>query len=203
MTPRVKLVVLSRYRDIFHDFKTIVDTLEPEIPKLLVRSGDEIQPQETLGWSVVQGDEPFIFARNMNLGWRITGHSDVIIAGDDVRFETPFVEMLQRVAYSDPTIGFAVPELGGASAFVCAYIKRALINQVGDMDEQFDGYGYEDNDYYRRFEALGWRTQPTTEVKCRHAGGTSFYRRMKEGAEGIGPASERSKAKFEAKWGKQ
>ena len=201
MTPRVKLVVLSRYRDLFHTFKTIVDALEPEIPKLLVRSGDEIQPQETQGWSVVQGDEPFVYARNVNLGWRITGHADVILCGDDVRFETPFVDTLQKVAYDDPTVGVSTVQFWGQSPYVCGYFKRSVINHVGELDERYIGYGKEDMDWCRRMETLGYHTQPTEDVKAKHKGGTSFYRREQEpGQQCMGEIAELNNRLFEEKW---
>jgi hypothetical protein len=180
MNPRVKLVVLSRYRDIFHDFKTIVNALEPEIPKLLVRSGEEIQPQETLGWSVVQGDEPFVYAKNANLGWRITGYADVILCGDDVKFETPFVDELQRTAYLDDKVGVSTVQFYGQSPFVCGYFKRSVLNAVGELDENFTGYGAEDMQWCDRMEALGYRTLPTDKIKAVHHGGTSFWRRAAE-----------------------
>lgn len=202
----VNLVVLSHYPDLFDGFRQSIEKYEPGVPKLLVRDGNLIhlppRKEPFAPWRMTQGVEPFVFARNMNLGWKCSPKSDVVIAGDDVRFVEPFISVLQEVAYSDPKIGFVVPELGGQSCFVCAYIKRDLLNEVGPMDEQFDGYGYEDNDYYRRFEALGWRTMPTTRVRVTHnTGATSFRRRMDEGTFQIGPAADRAREKFNAKWG--
>jgi hypothetical protein len=199
----VTLVVLSRYPDLFNEFAQNVYTFAPEVPKILIRSGKEpgfmwCDPT----WTLLHGPEPFVYSRSVNFGWEAAKDADVLLCGDDIRFETPFVKELQEVAYSDPKIGFAVPELGGQSAFVCAYIKRQLINEVGPMDERFDGYGYQDNDYYRRFEALGWKTKPTTAVKAKHSGGTSFYRlAQEEGGESIQAQCDRMKKLYEEKWG--
>ena len=201
--PKPTLIVLSHYPDLFAEFKHNVDEMEPALPKFLVRDGDLIRLHDVFGenWDVAQGFEPFIYARNMNLAWERTS-GDVLIAGDDVRFGEPFAAKLQEVAYSDPRIGFAVPELGGQSAFVCAYVKRELITQVGPLDEQFSGYGFEDNDYCRRFEALGWRTQPTTEVKVRHdSTASSYHRRMAESGDYLQFAACRNEARFKKKWG--
>lgn len=199
------LIVLSHYPDLFAGFKENVDEVEPDLSKLLVRDGDEIRLNDVFvggKWEVSQGLEPFIYSRNMNLAWQRT-EGDVIIAGDDVRFDGPFAEKLQEVAYSDRSIGFAVPELGGQSCFVCAYIKRALINEIGPMDEQFSGgYGWEDVDYYRRFEAMGWRTQPTKDVKVRHdEAASSYHRRMAESNDFLQLAADRNQARFNKKWG--
>ena len=199
----VAVVVLSRYADLFEGFKKSIEQHEKQVMKVLVRDGREIKmkPHHGHKWAIIAGIEPFIFARNMNIGWRSIPNYDVVVCGDDVRFVEPFIKKLREVAYSDPKIGFAVPELGGQSCFVCAYIKRDLINQVGEMDEQFDGYGMDDIDYYTRFEALGWRTQPTTEVKVLHTGGTSFYRKEREGLMRVQERGEEMRRRFEAKWG--
>lgn len=197
----VALVVLSRYPDIFKGFYESISKYEPRGLKILIRDGNLIQQHVSKTWAVMDGEQPFIFARNMNYGWRCVPNYDVVLVGDDVRFTEPFIKKLRKVAYSDPKIGFAVPELGGQSCFVCAYVKRDLINEVGPMDERFDGYGMDDVDYYTRFEALGWRTQPTTEVKMLHTGGTSFYRREREGLIKVQESGEEMHRRFDEKWG--
>lgn len=193
----VSIVVLSRYPDLFASFKESVETFEPEVEKILVRDGQMIGIPD--GWRVIDGREPFNYSHNVNLGWWMATHDDVLLSGDDVRFSSPFIAKMRTVAYSDPTIGFVVPELGGQSCFVCAYIKRELISAVGGMDEQFDGYGMQDNDYYRRFEALGYRTQPI-ELPVEHHGGTSFYRRAREGGESVQAQCDRMKKIYDEKW---
>ena len=196
----VAIAVLSHYPDLFESFREQVDEFEPDVRKILIRDGDLIKPW-ALGsaWDVFDGQQPFNFSRNMNLAWKMAENSDVVIAGDDVCFSGPFVEQLQEVAYSDARIGFAVPELGGQSCFVCAYIKRHLIEEVGPMNEDFDGYGWQDNEYYRRFEALGWRTQATTAVRVIHSGATSFYRKAAEGGEDVQASCERMKQIYDQK----
>jgi GT2 family glycosyltransferase len=195
----VSLVVLSRYEDLFDAFAENVQQFEPEVDKILVRDGEFITLPPK--WRVIQGREPFNFSANVNAGWRMAGTNDVLLSGDDVRFTSPFISRMQEIAYSDPKIGFVVPELGGQSCFVCAYIKRELIDIVGPMDERFTGYGADDNDYYRRFESFGYRTQPTTDIVCTHEGGTSFYRREKEPNQpSVGELNERNWKLYEEKW---
>jgi GT2 family glycosyltransferase len=43
-----------------------------------------------------------------------------------------------------------------ALAFVCVYIARRVYDQIGPLDERFNGYGFEDNDYCTRAVAAGW-----------------------------------------------
>lgn len=40
-------------------------------------------------------------------------------------------------------------------AFVCVFIPRHVIDQVGRFDEQFVGYGYDDDDYCKRVKHAG------------------------------------------------
>ena len=204
----VVIAVLSHYPDLFERFRSDVERYEPDVPKILVRDEELIECRlypdyyPGVSWTVVDGEQPFSFPRNMNLAWHVAGKSDVVIAGDDVQFTGPFVGKLQEVAYSDPTIGFCVPETGGQSAFVCAYIKRKLLDEVGEMDEAFDCYGFCDNDFYRRFEAKGWRTQPTNEVSIIHQGATSFYRKAAAGGESVQDSCDRGQKIYEEKWAK-
>ncbi len=54
----------------------------------------------------VEGERPFIFARNVNLGIKAAGDDDVIVLGDDALLETPggFTAM-QRTAEEFPEFG--------------------------------------------------------------------------------------------------
>jgi len=78
---------------------------------------------------------------------KVTGHSDVVLCGDDIRFDSPFIDALQKAAYSDPTVGVSTIQLHGQSPFVCGYWKREVLDKVGEMDLQFTGYAYDDNDF--------------------------------------------------------
>lgn len=40
-------------------------------------------------------------------------------------------------------------------AFVCVLIRRDVLDLVGVLDERFDGYGYEDDDYCLRVRNAG------------------------------------------------
>jgi hypothetical protein len=198
----VKIIVLSRYADLFAGFRENVDRLEPKIGKVLVRDGDEIDYEHlrnSVGWDVCFGKSPFVYAANVNHGWSAYWKQDVIICGDDIRFEEPFVEKLQYAAYSAENVGVATVQLWGQSPFVCGYFKRQIINQVGSMDERFVGYGKEDCDWCRRMETLGFYTLPT-EIKAKHSGGTSFLRRAKELGTSMEELCNTNNRIYEGKW---
>jgi hypothetical protein len=200
---RVRLVVLGHYEDINSGFRASVEHWEPGITKFLIRDGENI-PWSIDGWAVIDGSLPFSYSRNVNLGWAVTGTADVILCGDDIRFDSPFVDALQRAAYSDPTVGVSTVQLNGQSPFVVGYFKRSVLDKVGKMDERFTGYGHDDGDWCKRMELLGYHTLPTEEVKARHGGGSTFYRRQREtGGPTIQESCDEMKKIFDEKWGEK
>lgn len=68
-------------------------------------------------------------------------------------------------------------EVGGVEAgsapvcFVCVYLSRSMIDEVGPLDENFTAYGFDDNDYCIRCRELGWRTIITRSATVRHGKG--------------------------------
>jgi hypothetical protein len=197
---RVKLVVLGHYEDINAGFRASVEQWESGLAKILIRDGQRI-PEEIEGWTVIDGPQPFSYSRNVNLGWTVTGNADVILCGDDIRFDSPFVDALQRAAYSDPTVGISTVQLHGQSPFVCGLFKREMLDKVGKMDESFTGYGYDDSDFCKRMELAGYHTLCTEEAKAHHGGGATFFRRQAEGGTNVQESCDRNRALFNAKWG--
>lgn len=125
----------------------------------------------------VAGVKPFVFARNANRGTR-EAQSDVLLLNDDARLLTPSgLAHLARVAWQVPEIGLCSPGIQGAVGnpnqratgrgelreererltFVCVYIPRSTLDQIGLLDERFAGYGYDDDDYCARVLAAGLR----------------------------------------------
>ena len=202
------ILVLSRYADLFKGFQENVDAMAPLTPKCLVRSGSEITAKSQGQWMVLQGPEPFVFSKSVNLGLKSSGKHDIILVGDDVRFLTQgFVEKFRNIAYSDPKIAVVVPKVEpkGGSIFICCYIRRDVITSVGPLDERFDKYGYDDVDFYTRYESMGYHTQPTDTVVVSHpTSGTSYFRRQdNEGAPNVMAECAEMQKKFEEKWGKK
>lgn len=194
------LVVLGHYEDINSGFRASVEQWEPGVSKILICDGEEI-PWAIDGWTVVDGDQPFQYGRNVNLGWRLSGTADVILCGDDIRFDSPFIDELQKTAYSDPTVGVATIQLHGQSPFVCGYFKRHVLDKVGEMDLRFTGYGHDDGDWCKRMEVAGYHTLCTEGIQARHGGGSTFYRRQREeGGETVQESCDRMKKLFDEKW---
>jgi GT2 family glycosyltransferase len=123
----------------------------------------------------VQGEKPFIFARNANLGIAAS-QRDVILLNDDALLITPtgFRHLAER-ARSQPEVGILGSGVRGVVGnpnqtargrgfraetrvvcFVAAYIRRDVLEALGPLDERFVGYGYEDDDYSQRALDAGY-----------------------------------------------
>src|SRR5882672_2349547 len=192
------LVVLAHYPDIFDRFRESVEKHEPDVSKIVIRDGEQI-PWHIPGWTVVDGDLPFKYSRNVNLGWKVTGTADVILCGDDIRFDSSFIGPLQDAAYSDPTVGVSTVQLHGASPFVIGYWKRSVLNKVGWMDEQFISYGYDDNDFLHRMELAGYHTLCVDGIAAEHGGGSTFFRRQAEGGPNVQISCDLNRIRYNEK----
>lgn len=112
-------------------------------------------------WTVMRGIDPFIFARNINLGIRtaVAWGEGVVLLNDDCLLKTPkgFALLHDQIA-AHPEYGALCPgfDLGGCRhhnlvgrkrpeiapepimlIFACCYIPRSTIARVGLLDERF------------------------------------------------------------------
>ncbi len=114
------------------------------------------------------GVQPFIFARNVNLGIQRAGDDDVVLLNDDALLEDHFgLTGMQYAAQQDSRLGLvsATTNLAGnpaqlrragaracrecpsptpgnsfaTVAFICVLIPRRTINAIGLLDERFGG----------------------------------------------------------------
>ena len=206
MGDSVSIVVPTKFEDIFTQLAESVARLETfQCRKIAVVDGDWMAPAP---WITVRGVDPFIFARNANLGIRAAGEDDVLLCNDDVTWRHQrTVEYLQKVA-SATGVGIVSPQFDGGAAnplqmrnrqrinvatvsqghlaFVCVYIPRRTIDAVGPMDERFVGYGGDDVDYCLSVQAAGLKLVVTNMATMRHGFGrgeysSSFLRVMQPG----------------------
>lgn len=218
------IVIPSKYPDIFEGCRSSLEKFAPQAKKVLVRDGDDIGDPE--GWKVIQGpDEPFIYARNVNLGIKACS-GDVLLMNDDVRFIHPrTLETLQGVLALHPSIGVLSPLVDGLAcnvncpphlmvktadmfvAFVCVLIRRALFDKVGLLDESFIGYGSEDIDFCKRAAEAGYRTATTSKAIVLHGHqgtncSTSHDRERKKNPKAFSFQPELSDKRYMEKWGR-
>jgi GT2 family glycosyltransferase len=121
--PEVAIVTLTRFTEIFRMLADSLDLYEPDHDQIAVTSGEfqSLDPH----WIFVEGVEPFVFARNANIGIARASKSpfnpdipfvkpDILLVNDDVAFLKPgTIATLQAVAYSYPRIGIVSPQIIG------------------------------------------------------------------------------------------
>jgi len=140
----------------------------------------------------VNGKRPFNFSRAINMGARAASPaSDLVILGDDVRLETPLA--LDWLAAASNGAAAVAAEVSGVCgqpaqragstearadwlAFICTYIPRGVWNEVGELDERFVGYGYDDVDWCRRAQGHG-SLRVAHHVKAVHLSDSSYRNR--------------------------
>lgn len=215
------IIVPSKWPDLFESFceqnlqGLNVDT-DIDICKILVRDGYLIQSK--LDWYVVQGHHPFNYAKNINLGlakaFDLNSKSDVILVNDDTGgLQTPV--KLQQIA-KEQGFGIVSPKICGLVnnpqqrveskyvgetdkvAFICVYISRDVLDAIGLLDERFDKYGFDDDDYCHRAKLAGFRIGITDKVVINHAGNVSFQRKY---GDNLGEAMLANQKLYEAKYG--
>lgn len=167
------------------------------------REGAESQLPAGVTW--VSGVRPFVFARNVNLGIDACVTSTAVVMGDDVEIlsENGF-DLMDACLTAHPGVGILSAAVRGTVgnfnqrddsnsafrfekenlAFIAVAIPRAVWKKVGPLDEQFVGYGCEDNDYCWRVQKEGFAMAITNTCVVRHDGSIpSTFRTRKDFAE--------------------
>lgn len=197
---------------------------EPTLPKdriIVVDDGARIDcGREFPGVTWVNGQRPFIFSRNANLGIK-KAPGDVILLNDDARLATKFGFSSQSFATRarsdigicsaaiDGYVGNPAQkpgivaaglriEQGNALAFISVYITREALTRIGLLDERFVGYGYEDNDYCLRSRKAGFHLAVYDGCIVEHGVSkeTSTYRSKPD----ISDLMEMNRGLYKAKW---
>lgn len=223
----VTIVSLAKYPEIFLGLSENVTNYAYGHCRVLVRDGLLIE--EAPGWKLVEGPEDFNFSKNVNLGLtNVDPAHDIFFISDDVRFtHKNSIEELQRLAYTDSSIGMISPKVLGPAdnplqtdiqkgislaysdrylVFVCMYIKRDVLTNVGLMDgETFGGYGWDDVDYSRRVKAAGYKLAVTPNVEVVHGvtkkGTETFLKTEKGKWSRLEKQNEHNGKMYFQKWG--
>lgn len=190
------VVTLTRFPDIFRRLRDSVDRWEPGALKIVVTSGGA--KVSAPGWTVVEGEEPFVFARNANAGILAAEARDVLLVNDDCELKYDVLNQLESVVSRAPKLGVLSPQIDGGVgnrlqragatppgyrpesgyyasrehlSFVCVYIPVFTFSLVGKMDERYTGYGADDRDYCRRVVDNGFELGITPRCVVRHGFG--------------------------------
>ena len=168
------------------------------------------------GVHTAEGEKPFIFSRNVNVGarWALVTKESLVIMCDDVVLKTP--NGLSILENSSDGYAVVSPSIDGECGndnqrnhgrigvapenkelcFMCVLIKYEALEKVGFLDERFVGYGYEDVDYSRRVLQAGLKLGVLDSVVAEHKGHSVFRSR-----EDFGELSEGNKKIYLEKWG--
>ena len=170
------IIILSRKSEnAIQCVRSIFDK-DPTFPRkniVVVNDGAREKAEAELpGITWLEGEKPFIFSRNANIGMRYA-QDDILLLNDDTTLETQdgFTSMdavarkQQLGLVSCALIGDRIredihPKLGKVRglrptntkiiAFVATYIPKNTQDIVGEFDERYVKYGWEDNDYCLR-----------------------------------------------------
>jgi hypothetical protein len=158
----------------------------------------------------VAGVKPFVFARAINMGAAVEPDRDLVIVGDDVRFLSN--SLIDRLAAQSHDVAAISPEIIGLCgqeaqrsrsratvapwlAFVCVYIPRRAWDAIGELDESFTGYGYDDVDWSLRAFGFG-PLRIDHSLRVAHIDASTFRH-----SPGWIDQYKQNLAIFEAKWG--
>ena len=183
---------------------------EPELdPQRIIVVDDGLAEEDISVWraitghcTVIYGQKPFVFSRNINVGIReamkYQGLEGVVLQNDDALLESPGgFSLLATEAEAHPEYGIigattnktgqplqwrrtgegsglrTVPHI----AFVCVYIPRRTLETVGLLDEDFnEGYGCDDRAYCEVVARAGLKIGVHDFCYCDHGSLRSTYR---------------------------
>lgn len=196
---------------------------EPELQPsdiLVVHDKDArgCEPRLPQGIRWVPGARPFVFARNANIGIEAAG-GDVFLLNDDARLQTfRGLTTLYETWAKCPTLGLVAAAVQGPCGnprqraghpcnpgmtlepdrlcFIGVLIPRRIYEQVGPLDEQFVGYGYDDDDYSLRVRQAGYHLATFGSCILDHGTLTPSFRNQEHVAEQMALNA----SLFSAKW---
>jgi GT2 family glycosyltransferase/glycosyltransferase involved in cell wall biosynthesis len=120
--------------------------------------------------------------------------------GNEAKIDVPYTALEDMEAFAAAYVNahegmvFDIKML----ALFCAAMRKAVVDQVGLLDERFEAGMFEDDDYARRVRQAGYRVVCAEDVFVHHHGKSSFSRL--ENAEYLG-VFELNKRLYEDKWG--
>jgi len=148
-------------------------------------------------FTIVQGEKPFVYARNNNIGIRHAGTDDCLLTNDDALLTTPNgFNLLAEACAAHPEIGILSPAINNVGntnqnqakgstgiryddrmlCFSCVYIPRKTFDAVGLLEECYVAYGMEDDSYSLMVRNAGLKLGILDSVFVDHGSLKSEYR---------------------------
>jgi GT2 family glycosyltransferase len=134
------ILTLSRYYDLFTRLAASVKEFESKQPAIVVQ--DESDPLERRapmyieGWTTTPGVQPFVFARNANIGLRMCHqmhssdqHGVLFLNDDCILTKTvtlPVSYFLEHFCRQHPEVGLVAPLIDGETGLVVQQYKKGI-----------------------------------------------------------------------------
>jgi GT2 family glycosyltransferase len=173
----LSVIIPSRTAQNFIACAEAVRRHEPEARIILIDDGMDLAflPRcDLVPCTIYRTGEPFQFSRNVNAGIKLAGNDDVVILNDDAILKTPGgLSLLQQAAEEHPEFGIIAATTNSVGnrnqypqnvglredprmvCFICVLIPRRTIAKVGRLDERFNCYSHQDDDYCLRVKKAG------------------------------------------------
>lgn len=181
---------------------------------------------ELPGVTWIEGVKPFVYARNVNCGIRAAGDDDVILMNDDARLLTPWgftaldgctslvgghygilspgltgsVGNLNQLHGLAPQFRLGVPVVRDEDrmlCFVCVHIRREVLSVIGNLCEEYTGYGFDDDHACYTARQAGYRLGIFDGCLVEHGVLPSTFRDEQYPTEGF----YHNQRIFQEKWG--
>ncbi len=197
------IVILNRYPELARNLVTSIRRTHKQFQNILVVCDRHQEAIDDCKQIFLPG--PFVFARNVNAAMEYFPKDDIILVNDDCEcVEEDFFPKLAAIADKYLNCGIMSPLIDGGVGnvlqqypkapiwqkvnspeiitdstvcFPCVFINRDLIDKIGGLDEDYVGYGFDDNDYCFRAIEAGFRTMITSSLRIKHgSGGKELHR---------------------------
>lgn len=137
---------------------------------------------------IESNEETFCYARNNNKGIRVAQGEYICLLNNDTECHRGWLKELLRLLTSNPRYGAVGPKAKwlpvesnpGYLRFFCVLIKRVVIDKIGVMDEEFQGYGFDDNRYSERIRKAGYLLGMHAEELVEHHVSKSFAKKSRK-----------------------
>lgn len=195
------VVIPSRTFENVRQCMLAINVQDPELEQVFIVDDGINWPTKDRFGRILEGRKPFIFSRNINIAiefglkhWQRLIEGFVIL-NDDALLQTPGgFSLLAQAARENPEYGVIaavtnsvgnpnqLPQGVGLRedprmvCFVCVYIPRNTIENVGLLDERYVGYGMDDDDYCLRVRNAGLKVGIHDGCVVDHGSLKSTYR---------------------------
>lgn len=143
---------------------------------------------------IIIADKRFNLASKINDGLKKASGDFIIVASDDIKLEKGTLRDLCDIScVTTPKVIGSVDKLFHGYMWC---MPRNILNRVGLMWEGYDGFYFDDSDYWMMIESKGYRIEKKNEVVILHDHPASTLKHLvKSGQE------EKNKQLFISRWG--